>query len=113
MYFSAHQRLRKAKDFEELRKSGWRMNCGSFVLVIAQQDLGPTRFGVIASRRVGNAVKRNRAKRIFREIFRLNQGLFPPSSAVLVVVRSGFDHFSFEELKTRFVQACRTYNHEK
>ena len=36
-----------------------------------QQTLN--RFGIVASRRVGNATRRNRAKRLVRELFRKNK----------------------------------------
>lgn len=41
---------------------------GTLVWLEAQS----TRFGIFVSRRHGNAVKRNRLKRVFRELFRLN-----------------------------------------
>lgn len=112
MRISVQQKLRKAIDFSNLRKSTLRSNCGGFVLV-AQKHQGPTRFGIITSRKVGNAVKRNYAKRVFREIFRLNQNLLPISYDFLVVVRSNFDHYSYSELQARFLRACHQYGNNK
>lgn len=42
------------------------------VLVVRRGDAKPARLGVVASRRVGSAVLRNRAKRLLREVFRKN-----------------------------------------
>ena len=110
MRFSAHQRLRKAEDFRELRRSGLRVNHGPFLTVFLKRQSGPSRLGVIASKKVGDAVKRNRAKRMFREIFRKNQDLPPPSSDMLIIVRSNFDKYSFTQLEERFINACKTYS---
>ncbi len=63
-------------------------------------------MGVIASRRVGNAVKRNRGKRLFREIFRRHRALLPEGSELVIVLRSHFDRHPFEDLENRFVRAC-------
>ena len=61
---------------------------------------------MIASRRVGNAVKRNRGKRLVREIFRRNAEALPRGSRFVVVLRSGFDRYGFSELESHFTAAC-------
>ncbi len=45
------------------------------------------RLGITASRRVGNAVARNRIKRVVREAFRATRDLWPPGCDVVVIVR--------------------------
>lgn len=45
------------------------------------------RLGVIATKRLGNAVTRNRAKRVLRETFRLNQDCLPASCDIVLVAR--------------------------
>lgn len=109
MRFSAQQRLRKALDFQGVREAGLRINCGSFIAILNRSDKGVRRFGVIASRKVGNAVIRNRAKRIFREIFRMNQEILPESTDIIIIVRFNFLEFSFQELTKRFIRLCETY----
>ena len=52
------------------------------------------RLGVVASKKVGNAVERARAKRRLREVFRLNRHLLPPgfrADVVLVARRAILD----------------------
>jgi ribonuclease P protein component len=45
------------------------------------------RLGITASRRVGNAVVRNRAKRLVREAFRATRELWPTGADIVVIVR--------------------------
>jgi ribonuclease P protein component len=103
------KRLRKACDFQEVRSEGIRILCGPFIFQCrrrARVNQDACRFGVIASRRVGNAVKRNKGKRIFREIFRKHESALPTGSDLVVVLRSSFDRHSFDNLESRFLRAC-------
>lgn len=110
MSLRASQRLRKTAEYNKVRAEGIRVACGPFIFQILinreVDELPLRRLGVIASRKVGNAVKRNRAKRWFREIFKLNQEILPPSCDLAIVVMSNFDSYSFQELEKRFIRAC-------
>jgi ribonuclease P protein component len=44
-------------------------------------------LGITASRKVGNAVVRSRAKRLIREAFRATRGLWPPGIDLVVIVK--------------------------
>lgn len=68
-------------------EDGQRWACGSFVLIYKQNDLQCDRLGVIVSKRIGNAVERNRAKRIYRELFRCNIDRNPPFFDILIKPR--------------------------
>jgi len=108
------QRLRASREYEAVRETGFRVDCGAFIFQArweqAAQGGAPVqplrRLGLAASRRVGNAVTRNRAKRVFREIFRHNQGRLPARCEVVIVVRAAFVRFGHAELEARFRRAC-------
>ncbi len=57
-------------------------------LWIRKQPDGALRLGVVASRRVGGAVQRNRAKRLLREAWRLNRNRFEGGVDVILSARS-------------------------
>jgi len=86
--FSKKDRLLKPGEFAKTRKAGRRLSTRSFTLYILSNGLDRTRLGLSVSAKVGNAVERNRVKRLIREFFRLNTGLFPESADVLVTVKS-------------------------
>ena len=68
--FRSAARLRSRGEFVAVQKSGRRV-AGRFLTLLAQpNDHGCDRVGILAARRVGNAVVRTRAKRRVREIFR-------------------------------------------
>lgn len=100
----AAQRLRANSDFQEVRSLGRRVHCGPFIVNVHATVDGksPPRLGVIASRRVGNAVKRNLGKRQVREIFRRQAASLPPGTRLVVILRSSFDRHAFADLEARF-----------
>ena len=54
-------------------------------LVCLRRAAGGTRLGLAVSRRAGNAVVRNRIKRVLREAFRLDREDLPPGLDVIVI----------------------------
>lgn len=83
--FPKRLRLLRASEFE--RVFGARNSVGNshFVLFGTANDVGFARLGITVSRRVGNAVARNRWKRLLREAFRLSQHELPSLDLVFVV----------------------------
>ena len=66
----AAQRVRRRLDFERIYKEGARVH-GRFMTLFVLPNGGTVpRFGVAATRKLGSAVERNRAKRLSREVFR-------------------------------------------
>lgn len=87
--FEKSRRLLKREDFLRVQSRGRRRVVDSFVvMILPRADGGVTRLGITASRKVGSAVVRNRAKRLVREFFRRNYPKLPASSDIVVIVRS-------------------------
>lgn len=111
MRFTSKQRLRRTAEYAAVRSDGFRINCGTFFLnfLSRENEIGPPvrRLGVIASRRVGDAVRRNRAKRRLREIFRLNQEQLPFACDIVLIARRSLIDESYRETEERFLKACR------
>ena len=83
-------RLRNARDFQRVNRTGRRRAGTHFVVVVAPaRASGPPRLGLAVSRRVGNAVARNRVKRAVREWFRSTRSTLPADTDWVVVARSG------------------------
>jgi ribonuclease P protein component len=82
----AMERLRQRADFLAAA-GGIKVPAATFVLQARdRRDPGPIRFGFTVSKKVGNAVERNRVRRRLREVVRLNSGdaLRPGHDYVLV-----------------------------
>ena len=62
--------LRQSSEIERVKKIGRRRQSSAFALLTCANGLRDTRVAVIVGKKFGTAVKRNRAKRIFRELAR-------------------------------------------
>ena len=58
------------------------------ILYALPNELGRTRIGLSVSRKIGNAVVRNRFKRLYREAFRLSRADLPSGLDLVLLPRS-------------------------
>lgn len=97
--FGKNERIRKKRDFLAAQQRARRFSSRHFTLLILQNQAGINRLGITASRKVGNAVKRNRIKRLIREFFRLNKSSFDHSGDLVVIARKGTPDLAYQEVK--------------
>ena len=80
--FLPAEHVRKRADFELIYKTGFKRSGRLMTMFTREREAGPSRLGIAATRKMGAAVERNRAKRLARELFRHHK----PEGAVDVVV---------------------------
>jgi ribonuclease P protein component len=97
--FPKSKRLLNRKDFVNLNRSGERYRTKHFTIIINENGLKINRLGITVSKKTGNAVKRNRVKRLVRESFRLHQNAFPAGHDIVFVANKGIEGLMFSDLK--------------
>lgn len=105
--FRKTQRVRRRGEFQAVFDRGVRIHGRYLTLLMAPASGSLTRLGLVASKKLGGAVSRNRAKRLIREVFRHT----PPRAGrpvdVLVIPRRELLEAPYESLQDDFQSACR------
>ena len=81
--FRAPEHIRARGDFERIYNTGRRLSGRLMILFIGTNGTSHPRLGIAATRKLGSAVVRNRAKRLARELFRHHK---PPGGLDIVVI---------------------------
>ncbi len=89
------ERLRKQRDFQIVAKDGIRRNTRNFLIIARRNELGFSRVGAVASKKMGNAVERNRVKRLVREFFRRSKDKLSPSTDYIIVGKRGAQDLNY------------------
>ena len=84
--FPKSKRLVSQRQFKAVLAHKLRVSDGRFTLVMGENDCGYPRLGVSVGKSCGNAVVRNRLKRLAREAFRQSQGRIPADFDYLLMV---------------------------
>ena len=112
MKFGPERRVRKHPEFQLIQRKGRRVNTPHFVLVVslgASSD-SPARLGITASKKVGNAVRRNRLKRIIRAAFRQLEGFLPPGHDLVVICKSDDPELGMKKVVNEWRSASKRIN---
>jgi ribonuclease P protein component len=88
LHLKKKQKLLKNKEFQKVFAQNNRYVGRFMVLWIGDTNLNFCRAGIIASKKTGNAIKRNKAKRLLREAFRQNQKNINLAADLVIVARS-------------------------
>lgn len=98
--FRPPEHIRRRADFELAYNQGVKVNGRLMTMFVRANSDGHARIGIAATRKIGGAVVRNRAKRLTRELFRSQK----PTAAldVVVVPRREFVDAPYSTLEREF-----------
>jgi ribonuclease P protein component len=104
--FTSRERIRRRPEFSRVFDAGTRSHGRYMTLVIWPTDSEVGRLGIVATRKLGGAVQRNRAKRLVRELFRRHK---PANLDIVVLPRRELLDVDFASLEADYRAALRRH----
>jgi ribonuclease P protein component len=105
--FSRKHRLSKSSDFKRVFSKGKRIATPLFVIYSLRNHLPFSRLGIQVKAKIGTAVRRNRIKRMVREIFRkIKEELVEPQDLIFIAEK-GLVDLSFRSFQNEFLQVWK------
>lgn len=103
--FPKAKRLLRSGQFKQVLDQGAKVVCPELVAFALPRE-GQGRLGLIVSKKVGNAVVRNKVKRCLREVYRKSSGRHLALDFVFIA-RYRISESDFEQLQKAFERCCQ------
>lgn len=92
-------RINKGKEYKYIFKNGRKISGKYIIAFFKENNLSYNKFGIITSKKIGNAVTRNKAKRKIRAIIKNGMDNFKGGNDIVIVARMSIkeaDYISIE-----------------
>lgn len=99
--------LNSDRQFQQLYKKGHSVVTPALIVYVKKNGQGINRLGITASKKIGKAVVRNRAKRRIREMYRANLPSLKPGYDFVLVARAKTAVVPYETLFSAFLSAVK------
>ncbi|MEC2075603.1 ribonuclease P protein component [Metabacillus fastidiosus] len=93
-------RIKKNEDFQKIFKQGKSMANRQFVIYFLEREESELRIGLSVSKKIGNAVTRNRVKRLIRQVFLEEKERIANNKDFIIIARKPAAEMSYEEVKS-------------
>ena len=96
-------RIKSKIEFEDIIKNGKKESNSYFVIYNKDRKYDYSRFGITLGKKFGNAVKRNKYKRILREIIRINQKKFKNNYDYIIIMKKTCDGLEYKIIEQKLL----------
>ncbi|MFI3260774.1 MAG: ribonuclease P protein component [bacterium] len=105
--------VKKAREFDYIINKGKRIKNDAFNVFITKTKSEIPLFGIAVSKKLGNAVERNKQKRQIRNIIDKNKKNFSNNNKYIIMIKKNGIEMTFEEKEKKLIKLITKENNEK
>lgn len=94
--------VKESRDFSKIMKCGKKYLNDAFSVYYFSNDYNDYRFGISVSKKIGNAVVRNKIKRQMRNIIDKYKNIYPKNKDYIIIIRRNYLNLDFSEINNRY-----------
>lgn len=100
-------RIKSADEFNDIIKKGTKIYSPFFIIYYKEKKLDNPRFGITQAKKFGKAYKRNRYRRILREIIRTNIKVFKNEYDYIIIIMKKCDTLDFKQIEDNLLKVIK------
>ena len=106
-------RIKSADEFNDIIKTGTKIYSPFFIIYYKEKKLDNPRFGITQAKKFGKAYKRNRYRRILREIIRNNIKVFKNEYYYIIKKKKKCDTLDFKQIEDNLLKVIKEKKKKK
>lgn len=104
---NTNMRIKSADEFNDIIKTGTKIYSPFFIIYYKDKKLDNPRFGITQAKKFGKAYKRNRYRRILREIIRTNIKVFKNEYDYIIIIMKKCDTLDFKQIEDNLLKVIK------
>ena len=100
-------RIKSADEFNDIIKTGTKIYSPFFIIYYKEKKLDNPRFGITQAKKFGKDYKRNRYRRILREIIRNNIKVFKNEYDYIIIIMKKCDTLDFKQIEDNLLKVIK------
>lgn len=105
--------VKENRDFSRIINCGKKCWNDTFSIYYDKNQYGDYRIGISVSKKIGNAVVRNKIKRQIRNICDKYKNIYQKDKDYIIIVRKNYINLNFSEIEKKYIELINRVTHIK
>lgn len=104
-----YTQMLKKSEFKKVYSSAKSLSGKTVIVLCVKNNMQQNRLGIVASKKTGNSVKRNKARRRIKEIYRMNESNLLKGYDIIIIAKAAIHEASFAELHKAIIHCFKRF----